>query len=137
MVSGKLAVALACAAAPIAGAFAPSIGSISYGTPPGMSRGFSCNGPTALPPSRGGALGLVAANDGVGQGEVSRRKLLGAAVAGAIGLPLAAGADIGREVETAEMGADVLDRKEFRQASTSCPRYKSCPLQFSLSLPHM
>jgi hypothetical protein len=117
MVPGKIAAALACAAAPMVGAFVPGSTGVTPVTSLAASRGALCPAPAvaraAASHARVGALGLVAEDASAAKSEVSRRQLLGAAVMGALALPVAARAEV---METVEMGADVLDRKEFRQA---------------------
>lgn len=149
MVSSKLAVALACAAVPLAGAFLPAPAGGASVAELASSRSFTCpvSRPAVVPRTRGGALGLVADGAGMEKSGVSRRELLGVVLLGAMALPAAAGAQdeiaeeveeavaavapaprprAGAEMQTAEMGADVLDRKEFRQPpqpqspSTAC-----------------
>jgi len=102
------------------------------------SRGFTCPVSRAggMPRSRGGALGLVAEGGGTDKAGASRRELLGVVLLGAMALPAVAGAQdevaeaveeiapepavavkrprAGTQMQTAEMGADPLDRTEFR-----------------------
>jgi hypothetical protein len=135
MLNTKLAVALACAAVPLASAFMPSPAGGASLAVLASSRGFTCPVSRAggMQRSRGGALGLVAEGGGTDQAGVSRRELLGVVLLGAMALPAVAGAQDeidgaveepavkitrprqGTQMQTAEMGADPLDRTEFRQ----------------------